>query len=609
MGLGGVKFAGVAAALLVAVSFAAPGYAEAPLVCGVDVDDDDADGVADREAREVPSAPELAPLEVAREASARRVGSMTGSATLRVLADGKTIHQDGVIPPEARRVEVQARSAGSATLVVGARSFGVSAILVGALDSSGEAVDFARSHVSLERRPPDREGSDGSSDVVDSDALRFFLAGDEGALPSVVSLRSVSEAGRGIDGLPSVALYPVPCPASAMGAASCRMTPPIRAVVDDVDRRHPLVAARSLMVELGGAVRVELPGGRKLAQIRVAGPRKSPVGAIERLRARLRVHVLRVGPHGPAALGSDDASAVAVARAEVRRASGIWAACGIGFGPEQDVTVRVVDPPASHLLAVGCDLGLPASGGTLRFLVEGKEVVVPVEPGAVPSVVARAVASRVRALKFDARVMDNVPSAAGAFGTSDVSIRLRNGSLARVEPAKKGPVSDDPTLRVCIGTVDLSDGLDHFTDVDAVVGTMEERTLVKAYDDDDPTTVDIFFIPFFARGGRIGESFIGADRGALRNVVIEDRAGLRAERSSFALAHELGHVFLDDPGHPDDFAVDTPHRLMDGDAANGSAYGPRRLSVEECARAIRQAGPSSGRSLLTPWPLAAVGRP
>jgi hypothetical protein len=89
--------------------------------------------------------------------------------------------------------------------------------------------------------------------------------------------------------------------------------------------------------------------------------------------------------------------------------------------------------------------------------------------------------------------------------------------------------------------------------------------------------------------------------------VIEDRAGVRADRSSFALAHELGHVLLDDPGHPDDFGIDTPTRLMDADAANSSAYGPRRLLVEECVRAVRQSGPGSASGLLTRWPLAPLG--
>ena len=64
------------------------------------------------------------------------------------------------------------------------------------------------------------------------------------------------------------------------------------------------------------------------------------------------------------------------------------------------------------------------------------------------------------------------------------------------------------------------------------------------------------------------------------------------------------HVLLDQPGHPDDFGVDTPTRLMDADAVNPTAFGPRRLEREECARAVRQSGEKTPSALLSPWPLA-----
>src|SRR6185295_7071711 len=69
-----------------------------------------------------------------------------------------------------------------------------------------------------------------------------------------------------------------------------------------------------------------------------------------------------------------------------------------------------------------------------------------------------------------------------------------------------------------------------FVDVDAPAGTVEERALVKAFEDGDPSTIKVFMIPAFAGGGRIGESFIYADRSSVRNVVIEDRAGMRPVR-------------------------------------------------------------------------------
>ena len=110
-------------------------------------------------------------------------------------------------------------------------------------------------------------------------------------------------------------------------------------------------------------------------------------------------------------------------------------------------------------------------------------------------------------------------------------------------------------------------------------------------------------IPNFAYTGRIGESFIYADGASVRNAVIVDRAGIRAGARSHTLAHEIGHILLDMPGHPDDYGVDMPSTLMDADAADATIFGPRRLSIAECERALRQSGPGAPAPLLTSWPL------
>jgi hypothetical protein len=137
-----------------------------------------------------------------------------------------------------------------------------------------------------------------------------------------------------------------------------------------------------------------------------------------------------------------------------------------------------------------------------------------------------------------------------------------------------------------------------------MAGTLEERTLLKALDDGDPKTIEVVVVPLFAGGGRIGESFIGSDLSSVRNVVLLDRAGIRARKSSLTLAHELGHVLMDLPGHPDDYGIDTPTLLMDSDAADASPFGPRRITVGECARVVRQSGPKARVPLLTDWPLS-----
>src|SRR4030095_5678540 len=90
---------------------------------------------------------------------------------------------------------------------------------------------------------------------------------------------------------------------------------------------------------------------------------------------------------------------------------------------------------------------------------------------------------------------------------------------------------------------------------------------------------------------------------SVRNAVITDRAGIRAGARSYALAHELGHVLLDMPGHPDDFGVDQPWMLMDADSTDGSIFGPRRISIDDCERALRESGPRALVPLLEPWPL------
>jgi hypothetical protein len=301
------------------------------------------------------------------------------------------------------------------------------------------------------------------------------------------------------------------------------------------------------------------------------------------------------------------ASAIGIARSEVRAASSLWGQCGIHFGSERDLDVKVVDPPPAHLLAIGCNYGLPASGGSIQFRAEGRELRVRTEPGQTPTEVASAVARAVRKRGLRAEVSANPRIGSGALRTADVLVKRADGSPLGLEVLPSERLSSDATLNVCLGEVSLEDGLDHFTDVDAVAGTVEERALVKAFDDGNPSTLEVFIIPRFALSGRIGESFIYGQGASIRNVVIVDRASVRAGPRSYALAHELGHILLDMPDHPDDFGVDRPESLMDADAADPTIFGPRRLSVSECERAILQSGPGAPVPLLSEWPL--IGAP
>ncbi|MBM4377281.1 MAG: hypothetical protein FJ095_19550 [Deltaproteobacteria bacterium] len=422
-----------------------------------------------------------------------------------------------------------------------------------------------------------------------------------GRLPfglSELSLVSFARDGRELD-RERLPLEATPCPPSF--APPCASSPPLRLVVDETDRSHPLARSRSLLAELGGAVTVHGVGLEVARAPVVAADGGAPLD--ERV-ARLRVVLVRSFPGGPTALGEDVRRAASRVREVVSKASALWEPCGIRF--DEGLVVTVVEPPPPFLVSVGCASGLPASGGELRLRVDGVSVRAAIPRGASPRAAARRLAWALEAAGFSAKLSDNSRAAYAALPTTDVLVRGRRGDLATLAPleAAEGSValsvSSDATLDACIGAVDLADGLEHFGDLDASTGALEERTLLKALEDGDPRTVDVVVVPGFRRGSRIGESFIASDGGSLMNAVIVDRAGMRDARAAVTLAHELGHVLLDDPGHSDDFGGDTPSSLMDGDANDGSAFGPRRLSARECTRARLRSGPGAAIPLLAP---------
>lgn len=458
------------------------------------------------------------------------------------------------------------------------------------------AVLSADAFLPLATTPPPVRGADPESFSI------LVSAKTGAALPKTVTLSSTRapETSKSRLALEVVerALTEIPCPPAIEPGRACAKAGPVRLVVDEIDRRHPLLEGRAILAELGGVI--EVTGER------VRADRRRVAGMHPRSRAHLRVHLVRLEPKGPPPIGLDAEDAVRLAREEIDRASSVWSACGVSFGPSSEAEIAVVDPPPAFLLSLGCDAPTPAAGGVISFVVDGKEASVSVAPGTTPRGAARLVATKIEALGLVATVSDNPVPHAAPLGSSDVLVRRKNGKMVAIQAPKKGHLSSDDALEVCVGRVDMSDGVQHFTDAEAAAGTLEERTLVKAFDDGDPSTVEVFVVPSFGGDTRIGESFIMLERGAIRNVVLEDRAGFRAQRASFTLAHELGHVLLDQPGHPDDFGADTPTFLMDSDAVAATAFGPRRLSPAECARALSQSGPAGPSKVLAPWPLAPV---
>ncbi len=575
-----------------------------------DRDDDDADGRPDGEqtALTLPTHVDLVPIGGRLAGAAMEV--ISGGEHARVVSTlGKPLAWGRVLPAAGW---FQGLSPGRVELVVQVGGARVRLVIevrgIDMRDGEGRLIDMARSHASLERTPPSRIEGAALAAYDDFDALRVLLSipddGSEPASDHEISVESLSASGVRLDAIASLALLPAPGAVSYEGIR-CWASAPLRFVIDDVDRNHPLVAERSIKAALGGAI-VFRHAGRKAQMIRVLGPRSSPAGPIARLRATIRPLVVRVTRGGAPSVGGTDAGALEALRSELAVASAVWGQCGVTFGDPRSFEVRLVDPPPSHLVAIGDDLGIPARGGEIRLRADGKAIAVATLSGETSDRVAAHVAQAAERVGLVAIVSPNARIGPGLGPSVDVSLRRKDGTLVAVDSERGHRLSTDPTLSVRIGSVDLSDGLEHFTDLDAMAGTLEERTLVKALDDGDPATIEVIVVPLFAGGGRIGESFIASDLSSVRNVVLLDRAGIRARRSSLTLAHELGHVLMDMPGHPDDYGVDTPTLLMDSDAADASPYGPRRISLDECARVVRQAGPNARLPMLVEWPIGPI---
>ncbi len=523
----------------------------------------------------------------------------------RLLVEGKPFPWGKIPGPQVR---IQGVFACDAHLVSKNRGITSSTRLIvrelHVLGHDGKPILPVGDHLAVTRLPPQPLSEIVSS--ADNEDATFLVRGPK-PLPTEISLDSITWFGQRVDVLKHVALTRVPCPAELGDSdlLACAATIPIRFSIDEVDRQHAMLKDRAIVAALGGAIVLRVDGMKQV--MRVLGPRHTPIGPIGRLRATLRPFVLRVSRASTPAVGSSDAGAVAQVRAELAAAANIWAQCGISFGDTRTLNVAVVDPPAPHLLSVGDGSGTPATGGEIAMTVDQRAVRLALRRGMTPTEAAARLVIALSKVGVVGVTSPNARTAAGATGSVDVLIRRKNGQFPVFAGAlSDGRISNDATLSVALGIVDLEDGLEHFSDVNAAAGTLEERTLLKALDDGDPTTIEVIVVPFFSGGGRIGESFIASDRSSLRNMVVTDRAGVRARRSSLTLAHELGHVLLDMPGHPDDYGSDTPTQLMDSDASDASPFGPRRLSVSECLRAYRQSGPKSAQPMLREWPLGPV---
>lgn len=467
----------------------------------------------------------------------------------------------------------------------------------------GHATPHPVARASLSRSFPPELALSAASRQGEPDAFAARFRGPASALPSTVALRSFDAESGYLDTLTDLGLSSRACPddtpSAEAGQLGCAETDFLRLVMDSVERRHPAVAHRSLVAEVGGHVALAWGDGPEPTWL-VGAPLELPAS---RYRVRVRTTILRNYAGGKPAVGGDDSEAERIVEQELAAAAGVWGQCGVALPPRSEWFIQVVDPPPVTLVEVGCAGGTLASGGQLSLKVGGRWVSVRTRRGESPREVAVRFAFLLQKEGWLV-LLDRNPKARSAAGPSyDLRVQDRAGRLLELSVGRAGVESTDRTLRLCPGEVDFADGLEHFSDDNAASGTLEERALLRAFMDEDPRTIDLFVVPVFSGLGRIGESFIRSSGGSIENVLILDRAGVRAGARSLTLAHELGHILLQMPGHPDDFGVDTPTSLMDADAADATIFGPRRMTIEDCRRALRQSGPAAPVVLLEEWPL------
>jgi hypothetical protein len=377
----------------------------------------------------------------------------------------------------------------------------------------------------------------------------------------------------------------------------------VRLVADETDARARGVETRVLLVALRDQVVLRYTGsrGRQSVSLRVGKPGNADDPQAAR-GARVTMHVLRSGPGTLPVIGHDDSDALALMRRQLAEANEIWLQCDLTFGDPAEAAIELVPPPPPCLLAVANEDGLPArGGGEIRFRVGGRSIgPIATRAGAKPLDTALDIARELRARGFYAEDSENLATRSGAGASADVIVRGSDGSLAHIETEPHAKLSTDARQSVQIGAVDLGDGIQEFDNMTAQVGSLEERTLIKALADDDPSSIDLFIINQFTGATRQGEAFIADPAGAITNVVVIDRNGLKHAPLAWTLAHELGHVLMDDPLHPDNIGPDRPWLLMDADSGRGTVDGPKRLRDQDCQR-MREAAKRARAPLLYPY--------
>lgn len=312
-------------------------------------------------------------------------------------------------------------------------------------------------------------------------------------------------------------------------------------------------------------------------------------GPCPALAVALSIHVVRADPDAGTPAGTTRTAVVANVAALLAHAGEAYASCGVV--PTLAQELDLVDSPPPFVLSVAEGDGLPArGGGEIRFRANGQPIG-PVRTVAMasPEETAHAIAASLRAAGLGATVrpLPRLDRAAG--GAADILVFDARGRPVTLDYEPSAPLSSDARQRVVLGRVDFADGLDDYDFDRAQVGTLEERTLMYAHADADPTTIDAFIVERFTSTTRQGESFIPRDGSPFMGSVIVDRAGVFHDPSTYTLAHEIGHVLLDDPFHPTGWRPGEFPRVMGSDSGAIDSAIVRYFSAQECDR-MRFAG-------------------
>lgn len=302
------------------------------------------------------------------------------------------------------------------------------------------------------------------------------------------------------------------------------------------------------------------------------------------LVVRMRVIVLRGSPGRAPIVGGDDAGAREVIRHQIEVANQVMSQCYIQVESSDEVDIVIADPPGPCLLSVGEKYGLPSSGGEVRLMIDGGKLGPwNIAGDLTPEQTARVLFRYIENAGFRPELTVGIRGPADAFARADLLVRRGDGTPAEIRRWPHESLTTDSMQSIDIGIVRLDDGLESYGVNEINMGTLEERTLIRALSSKEPGTVEIFIVNRFEGSHKQGESFIASPAGTLGDTAILDWRALGRARTAYTFAHELGHLLLGDLSHPDSRGDRRTWLLMHS-RASSAVGGPRRITEEQCVR-------------------------